>query len=95
VRKFIKTKYSESFEQAIEADLETLGTVRGFITPLANSALKMDSYADESLKTAKNYFGGANAVAKSTKNVNISDLDILEFADFNEPKEGFTSKNVE
>lgn len=94
LRKFINKKYNETFEVASETDLEILQTVRGFITPLADSQLKMDSYADESLKSAKNYFGGANASAKSTKNVNLEDLDILEFADFNEPKLGFTSKNV-
>jgi hypothetical protein len=33
-------------------------------------------------------------LAKSSKNVNISDLDILEFGDFNEPIEGFTSRNI-
>jgi prolyl-tRNA synthetase len=54
----------------------------------------MDNYADESLTSARNYYGGANALAKSTKNVNIADLDILEFGDFNEPIEGFTSRNV-
>lgn len=95
VRKMVAKKYGENFEQASEADLETLGTVRGFITPIKDSALKMDNYGDESLKTARNYFGGANASAKSTKNVNIADLDILEFGDFNEPKPGFTSINVE
>lgn len=54
----------------------------------------MENYGDESLMSVKNYFGAANALAKSTKNVNIGDLDILEFGDFNEPIEGFTSKNV-
>lgn len=44
--------------------------------------------------SAHNYFGGSNALAKSTKNVNIEDLDIIEFAEFNEPIEGFTSRNV-
>ncbi|MGE4443896.1 MAG: proline--tRNA ligase [Candidatus Altimarinota bacterium] len=94
VRKFITKKFGEGFVQANEEDLEKLGTVRGFITPIKASELKMHNFGDESLKTVKNFFGGANAIAKSTKNVNISDLDIEEFADFNEPVEGFTSINV-
>ncbi|MBS9784146.1 proline--tRNA ligase [Candidatus Gracilibacteria bacterium] len=94
VRKFIAKKYGENFEQATEEDLEKLGTVRGFVTPLKISELQIENFADESLKSAKNYFGGANGVAKSSKNVNIEDLDISEFGDFNEPVEGFTSKNV-
>jgi len=61
---------------------------------LKDSHLEVDFYADESLKTVKNFFWGANSIAKSTKYVNISDLDIIEFADFNEPKEGFISANV-
>jgi hypothetical protein len=68
--------------------------VRGFIAPLKDSKLSIDFYGDNSLKTVKNFFSGANVVAQSTKNVNISDLDIKEFGDFNEPKEGFTSLNV-
>lgn len=94
VRKFVAKKYAENFEQASEEDLEKLWTVRGFITPIKDSNLKMENFWDESLMSAKNYFWGANAIAKSTKNVNISDLDILEFWDFNEPKEWFTSKNI-
>jgi hypothetical protein len=35
----------------------------------------------------KNFFGGANAIAKSTKNINISDLAISEFGDFSQPIE--------
>jgi prolyl-tRNA synthetase len=95
VRKFISKKYGEWFTQASEEDLKTLWTVRGFITPLKDSKLDMINFWDESLKTVKNFFGWANNIAKSTKNVAISDLDILEFSDFNEPKEGFTSNNVE
>lgn len=94
VRKFVAKKYSEWFKQADEADLEKLWTVRWFITPLKDSNLKMENFADESLKTVKNFFGWANSLAKSTKNVNIGDLDILEFGDFNEPVEWFTSLNV-
>ncbi len=92
--KFIRTKYDDTFMLASEEDLENLWTVRGFISPLKDSHLEVDFYADESLKTVKNFFWGANSIAKSTKNVNISDLDIIEFADFNEPKEGFISANV-
>ena len=94
VEKFIRKKFSEWFKQATEEDLQTLWTVRGFVTPLKNSNLKIINFADESLKSAKNYFWGANSLAKSSKNVNISDLDILEFGDFNEPIEWFTSKNI-
>ncbi len=95
VRKFVAKKYNESYEQASEEDLEKLGTVRWFITPLKEWSLKMDNYADNSINTVKNFFAWANELAKSTKNVNISDLDITEFWDFNEPKEWFTSNNVE
>jgi prolyl-tRNA synthetase len=94
VRKFIQKKYGEWFIQATEEDLKKLRTIRGFVTPLKDSKLKMDNYADYSLLTAKNFFWGANALAKSTKNVNISDLDILEYSDFNKPKEWFTSNNT-
>lgn len=94
VRKFITKKFGEWFVQANEEDLEKLWTVRGFITPIKASELKMHNFWDESLKTVKNFFWWANAIAKSTKNVNISDLDIEEFADFNEPVEWFTSINV-
>lgn len=55
----------------------------------------MDNYWDNSLKTVNNFFWWANKIAKSTKNVNIEDLDILEFRDFNVPVEWFTSINVE
>ena len=94
VEKFIRKKFSEWFKQATEEDLQTLWTVRGFVTPLKNSNLKIINFADESLKSAKNYFWGANSLAKSSKNVNSSELDILEFGDFNEPIEGFTSRNI-
>ena len=93
--KFIKKKYNESLVLANESDLETLWTVRGFISPLKDSKLDIECYGDESLKTVKNFFGGANVIAKSTKNVNISDLDIVEFSDFSEPVEWFTSHNIE
>lgn len=124
VRKFVEKRYGESFEQANEEDLEKLGTVRGFVTPLkfplskrgkggiynteleniseenhsnplSKEGITIENFADESLKSAKNYFGGANVIWTSSKNVNIPDLDIVEFGDFNEPKEGFTSKNIE
>lgn len=94
VRKFILAKYWEWFVPACEDDLEKIWTVRGFITPLKDAKLDIQNFWDESLKTVKNFYGWANSLAKSTKNVNISDLDILEFSDFNEPKEGFTSINV-
>jgi prolyl-tRNA synthetase len=94
VRKFAARKYGEGFAQASEEDLTRLGTIRGFITPIRVANLTMDNYGDESLTSAKNYYGGANALDKSIKNVNISDLDIIEFGDFNEPIEGFTSKNI-
>jgi len=92
--KFIRNIYAESFMLASEADLETLWTVRGFISPLKDSQLQVEFYGDESLKTVKNFFWGANTLAKSTKNVNIEDLDIKEFWDFSEPKEWFLSRNV-
>lgn len=92
--KYIKAKYNDTFVLAGEDDLKSLWTVRGFIAPLKDSKLSIDFYGDNSLKTVKNFFSGANVVAQSTKNVNISDLDIKEFGDFNEPKEGFTSLNV-
>lgn len=94
VWKFVSKKYLEDFEQASEQDLEKLWTVRGFITPLKKAGLKIDNYWDESLRTVKNFTAWANSIAKSTKNVNISDLDIIDFWDFNEPKEWFTSKNI-
>lgn len=92
--KFIRNKYEEELVLASEDHLEKLGTVRGFISPLKDSNLDIECYGDESLKTVKNFFGGANALAKSVKNVNLWDLSILEYADFSEPKEGFTSLNV-
>lgn len=95
VRNFVKNYYgTPNFELVDEAELEKIGTIRGFATPLKEANLPLDVFADESLHSAKNYFAGANALAKSTKNVNISDLAITEFSDFNEPKEGFTSRNV-
>lgn len=94
VRKFVKAKYGEWFEQATEEDLKKLWTVRGFVTPLKDAKLKMENFADHSLLTVKNFYAWANKIAKSTKNVNISDLDISQYWDFNEPKEWFTSKNV-
>lgn len=94
LRKFLQKKYEESFSLAEESDLEKLGTVRGFISPLKESTLEMTTFWDESLKTVKNFFGGANALAKSTKNVNLDDLDISEFGDFSEPKEWFLSHNI-
>jgi len=95
LRKFIKAKYDEIFVLANESDLEKLSTVRGFISPLKESNLDVECFWDISLETVKNFFGGANAIAKSVKNVNISDLDILEFGDFCEPREWFTSLNVQ
>ncbi|MDC0506056.1 proline--tRNA ligase [Candidatus Gracilibacteria bacterium] len=93
--KFIRANYDNAnFELANEADLETLGTVRGFISPLKDSQLDVDFYGDLSLQTVRNMFGGGNKVAKSTKNMNISDLDLKDIVDFNEPVEGFTSNNV-
>ena len=95
LKKFIQQKYQDTFKLAETSDLEILGTVRGFISPLKSSKLNLECYGDNSLKTVKNFFGGANTVAKSTKNVNLWDLDIIEFWDFSEPKEWFTSLSVE
>jgi len=95
LRKFIQQKYDDTFVLADEWDLEKLWTVRGFISPLKDADLDLECFWDESLKTVKNFFGGANALAKSTKNINISDLAITEFWDFSEPVEWFTSMNVE
>lgn len=93
-KKFIAKKYSDTVDLAKESDLEKLGTVRGFISPLKTAKLDVEFFWDESLNTVKNFFWWANDIAKSTKNVNITDLDILEFWDFNQPIEWFTSKNV-
>lgn len=92
--KFVRKKFNDSFSLADEKDLETLWTVRWFISPLKDSSLDITCFWDDSLKTVKNFFGGANAVAKSTKNVNLWDLDIEEFWDFSEPQVGFTSIHV-
>ena len=94
IRKFVQKKYWEGYEQATEDDLKKLWTVRWFVTALRDSKLNMENFWDHSLLTVKNFFGWANAIAKSTKNVNIIDLDISEYWDFNEPKEWFTSNNV-
>ena len=94
VRNFIKKRYEESFSLIDESDFATLGTVRGFVTPLVGYDFPGEVFADESVTSAKNFFAGANALAKSAKNVNIADLAITEFGDFNEPVEGFTSRNV-
>jgi len=94
-KKFITEKYDDAIVLANEADLENIGTVRGFISPLKDARLNVDFYGDESLKSVKNFFGWANALSKSTKNVNIRDLNLQEFWDFNEPKVWFTSQNVE
>ncbi len=93
-RKFISEKYDDTIILANEEDLEKIGTVRGFISPMKEAELQVDFFWDESLKSVKNFFGWANALAKSTKNVNIRDLDIQEFWDFNEPKEWFTSQTI-
>ncbi|MCH8518730.1 proline--tRNA ligase [Candidatus Gracilibacteria bacterium] len=92
--KYLRNTYAESFALADETDLEKLGTVRGFISPLKDSQLNITTLGDVSLKTVKNFYGGANAIAKSTKNVNLEDLDISEFGDFSEPREGFLSHNI-
>lgn len=94
VRNFIKKRYNEHFSLIDEADFEKIGTVRGFATPLKEYNFPGEVFADESICSAKNYFSGANALSKSARNVNISDLFITEFGDFNEPVEGFTSRNV-
>ncbi len=94
LRKFVSKKYQEWFSQANEEDLNFLWTVRWFVTPLKDSKLNLENFWDESLKTVKNFFAWVNALAKSSKNVNIDDLDILEFWDFNEPKPWFLSSNV-
>lgn len=97
VEKFIRKKFGENFVQATEEELLELWTVRGFVTPLKDSEIFKKflwNFADESLKSVKNFFGWANKLALSSKNVNISDLEITEFGDFNFPVEWFTSKNV-
>lgn len=95
LRKFIAKKYDDTFTLANETDLEKLWTVRGFISPLKDSNLDLECFWDNSLSSVKNFFGGANAVAKSTKNINISDLSVSEFWDFSQPVDGFTSLNIE
>ena len=95
LRKFISSKYDDTTALANESDLETLWTVRGFISPLNESNLNLECFWDNSLKTVKNFFGGANALAKSVKNINLADLALSEFGDFSEPKEWFTSLNVQ
>lgn len=103
VAKFIRKKFGEEFVQATEEELLDLWTVRWFVTPLVSNPLWKGGmgdfeflwhFADESLNSVKNFFAWANKLALSSKNVNISDLEISEFWDFNEPIEWFTSKNV-
>lgn len=93
-RTFIQERYGQDIVLANEEDLEKIGTVRGFISPLRDAQLDVDFFWDASLNTVKNFFWWANALAKSTKNINIWDLDITEFWDFCNAKEGFTSLNV-
>lgn len=96
VEKFIGKKFGEKFVQATEEELLELWTIRGFVTPLKDSEISKKflwNFADESLKSVKNFFWGANKLALSSKNVNISDLDISEISDFNFPIEWFISKN--
>jgi len=57
LEKFIRKTYGEEIALADEADLEKLGTVRGFISPLKDSKLAMMTFGDESLKTVRNMFG--------------------------------------
>lgn len=95
LRKYITAKYDDTFVLANETDLERLWTTRGFISPLKESNLDLECFWDTSLKTVKNFFGGANAIAKSTKNINLGDLAISEFWDFCEPIEWFTSLNIQ
>ncbi len=95
LRQFVQSKYgNQSLSLATEDDLASIWTVRGFISPIKDAGLDVVFYGDDSLKTVKNFFWGANALAKSTKNLNIRDLDIEEYHNFAEPKEWFTSLNI-
>lgn len=97
VAKLIRKKFGEEFVQATEEDLLELWTIRWFVTPLKDSEIFKKflwNFADESLNSVKNFFAWANKLALSSKNVNISDLEISEFWDFNFPVEWFTSKNI-
>jgi hypothetical protein len=44
LRKFIAKKYQDTLVLASESDLERLGTVRGFISPLASSNLDLKCF---------------------------------------------------
>lgn len=101
VSKFIRKKFGEEFRQASEEELLELWTVRWFVTPLKQNLdifweeKFLWNFACESIKTVKNFFAWANKMALSSKNVNIWDLIISEFWDFNFPIKWFLSKNVE
>jgi len=83
------------FVQASEEDLVNLWTARWYVSPIAEDNYDIEFYGDESLKTVKNFIGWGKQEAVDRININISDMDIKEFWDFAEAKEGFLSPNGE
>ncbi|MCT4617058.1 MAG: proline--tRNA ligase [Candidatus Gracilibacteria bacterium] len=83
------------FEQASEEDLINLGTARGYVSPIKEDNYDITFYGDNSLKTVKNFIGGGKQDGVDRININLGDMDIKEFGDFTEAKEGFMSPNGE
>jgi len=92
VRKFIAEKYGEGFEQATDEDLISLGTARGFVSPITQDKYEnIVFFWDPSLKTVKNFIWWWKKKDLDIKNINLNDMCIEERSDFVEPIEWFLS----
>lgn len=89
----VEKYFKKLVRSASSKELEELGLVEGFISPVmadGSANDKVTFIGDFSIKEMKNFETGANEVNKDWKNVNIGrDFEVKDFADFVEVKGGF------
>jgi len=89
----VQRYFGKQIRPAKSEELEELGLVEGFISPVLADGKTNDKISfigDFSIKEMKNFETGANEKNKDWKNLNIGrDFEVKDFADFVEVKGGF------
>ncbi len=89
---FVEAEHGSQLKPATTEQLAVWGMVSGFISVVGTDhGAKV--YADESVRTAKNYVTGANAHNADFVNINENDLMVHQWGQYTFPKEGFLSTN--
>lgn len=87
--KFKNVLQAKSLRQATETEIESLGTVRGFISPIGLE--KVFWVGDPSIETVRNFYTGANQKDVDCANANFPrDFQVSRVADIAQAQEGYT-----